>query len=74
MGVLGGFIGNSSMDPADARPPMRGLGTADFSSEEPTISIHRTMRRVGRGLPRIRSCAGSVLLFPTLRRVTLSSR
>jgi hypothetical protein len=32
-GVLGGFIGNSPMDPAEARPSMRGLGAADFSSE-----------------------------------------
>ena len=32
-GVLGG-IGNRAMDPAEARPPMRGLGAADFSSEE----------------------------------------
>ena len=31
MGVLGGFMGNSPMDPA---APMRGLGAADFSSEE----------------------------------------
>ena len=31
MGVLGGFTGNSPMDPA---APIRGLGAADFSSEE----------------------------------------
>lgn len=34
MGVLGGLIGNSSMDPVGARPQIRGVGAADSSSEE----------------------------------------
>jgi hypothetical protein len=33
LGGLGGFIGSSPMDPAEAMSPMHGLAAADFSSE-----------------------------------------
>ena len=66
MGVLGGFIGNSPMDPAEARPSMRGLGAADFSSEEtnhidpsenasggPRPATYPQLRRVSSAFPNV---------------------